>query len=457
MTDTRPNRGPKARRPAKPSRTPGLGARRAATALLASVLQQRMALDDALTAEQGMNGTLARLDPRDRGFARTIAATALRRHGQIADILGNFLDKPLPEKSGIAPFVLHGALAELLFLDVAPHATVSACVALAKADKNARHFAGLINAVLRRTTREGAALRDAQDATALNTPEWLMQSWSDTYGAETAAAIATAHLTEAPLDLSVKSDAAGWAEKLKGEVLPTGSVRLRDGGRVDMLEGFAEGAWWVQDAAAALPAHLFGDVAGQHVIDLCAAPGGKTLELAAAGAMVTAVDRSAKRLVRVTHNLKRMSLKADIVTADATTWTPPEDMPPAPFVLLDAPCSATGTIRRHPDIPLLKSTGDVVRMTNLQAALLEKAAELTAPGGTLIYCTCSLQPQEGEQQIERFLAENPQFCRKVITQDELPGLADAITPQGDMRTLPTFWGDKGGMDGFFAARLIRAI
>ena len=457
MTDTRPNRGPRTGRPAKPSRTPGLGARRAATALLASVLQQHMALDDALSAEQSLNGTLARLEPRDRGFARTIAATALRRHGQITDILTSFLDKPLPEKSGIAPQILQAALAELLFLDVAPHATVSASVALAKADRNARHFAGLINAVLRRTTREGAALRDAQDATALNTPDWLMQSWREAYGADTAAAIATAHLTEAPLDLSVKSDAAGWAEKLGGEVLPTGSVRLRDGGRVDMLEGFGEGEWWVQDAAAALPARLFGDVAGKHVIDLCAAPGGKTLELASAGARVTAVDRSAKRLVRVSHNLKRMGLKADIITADATAWTPPADMAPASCVLLDAPCSATGTIRRHPDIPLLKSTGDIAKMVTLQAALLEKAADLTAPGGTLIYCTCSLQPPEGAQQIERFLAAHPQFSRDPIRAEELPGLADAVTPQGDMRTLPTFWGDKGGMDGFFAARLIRAI
>ena len=251
MNTPRPKNKARPKRP-NANKTPGLGARRASAALLAAVMTEGRPLDEALATEQDVNGTLARLDPRDRGFARTIAATALRRQGQITDILTHFLDKPLPEKSGIAPQILYGAIAELLFLDVAPHATVSACVALAKTDKNARHFSGLLNAVLRRASREGAELRDAQDAVTLNTPEWLLTSWRGTYGEETASAIATAHLTEAPLDLSVKSDASGWAEKLKGTVLPTGSVRLTEGGRVDTLEGYKDGEWWVQDAAAAL-------------------------------------------------------------------------------------------------------------------------------------------------------------------------------------------------------------
>ena len=444
--------GPR-RKPA--DRTPGLGARRAAVAVLTAVLKERQSLDDALTAEQEVNGTLSRLAPRDRGFARMIAATTLRRHGQITDILGQFLDKPLPEKSGNAPFVLMAAAAELLFLEVAPHATVSACVALAKSDKNARHFAGLINAILRRISTEGPALRDAQDATALNTPAWMLESWTSAYGEETARAIAAAHLTEAPLDLSVLSEAEGWAERLSGTVLPTGSVRLTEGGRVDQLDGFKEGQWWVQDAAAALPARLFGDVAGKQVLDLCAAPGGKTLELAAAGADVTALDRSARRLVRVTHNLKRMQLTARVITADALTWKPDEAAAPAPFVLLDAPCSATGTIRRHPDIPVLKRPGDLAKLVEQQEKLLERAASLTAPGGLLIYCTCSLEPQEGERQIEKFLATHPDFARAPLSPDDLPGLPEAITAKGDMRTLPTFWADRGGMDGFFAARLKR--
>lgn len=438
------------------NRTPGLTARRASTALLSAVLQDGQSLDDALVTEQEMNGTLARLDPRDRGFARLIAATALRRYGQINDILSHFLDKPLPEKSGTAPYILAGAIAELMFLDVPPHATVSACVALAKTDKNARHFAGLLNAVLRRASREGAAIRDAQDAVTLNTPAWMLEGWTSAYGEETARAIATAHLVEAPLDLSVKSDPQGWAEKLSGDVLPTGSVRLREGGRVDNLEGFRDGEWWVQDAAAALPARLFGDVTGQKVLDMCAAPGGKTLELATAGAQVVALDRSARRLVRVTHNLKRMKLEARVIAADALTWQPDDAAAPAPFVLVDAPCSATGTIRRHPDIPHLKGTGDLAKLVAQQAKLLEKAGEFTLPGGTLIYCTCSLEPREGEQQIEAFLAANPDFARKPLTTDDLPGLPDAITDLGDLRTLPTFWADKGGMDGFFAARLVRA-
>jgi len=459
MNTPRSQNRPKSRRP-NAKKTPGLGARRASAALLTAVLNDGRPLDEALLTEQDVNGTLARLDPRDRGFARTIAATALRRHGQITDILTHFLDKPLPEKSGIARQILHGALAELLFLDVAPHATVSACVALAKTDKNARHFAGLLNAVLRRASREGAALRDAQDAIALNTPDWLLDSWREAYGNETATAIAAAHLLEAPLDLSVKSDPEAWAEKLNSTVLPTGSVRLKDGGRVDTLEGFKEGEWWVQDAAAALPARLFGDVTGAKVLDMCAAPGGKTLELAAAGAEVTALDRSAKRLVRVTQNLKRTKLKAKVVTANALTWVPDNDDKTFTHVLVDAPCSATGTIRRHPDIPHLKSTGDLAKLVAQQEKLLTKAAELTAPGGTLIYCTCSLQPIEGEQQIEKFLAANPSFERATITSEELPGLEEAVTPLGDMRTLPTFWSGNdayaGGMDGFFAARLKRA-
>lgn len=449
-------RKPDGRKPSrrKPTdRTPGIGARRAAVALLAAVLKDRQSLDDALAAEQDVNGTLARLAPRDRGFARLIAATTLRRHGQITDILGKFLDKPLPEKSGVAPFVMMAAAAELLFLDVPPHATVSACVALAKTDKNARHFAGLLNAILRRLSTEGAALRDAQDAIALNTPAWMLDGWIAAYGEDTARAIAAAHQIEAPLDLSVVGDAEGWAEKLSGTVLPTGSVRLTEGGRVDQLEGFKEGQWWVQDAAAALPARLFGDVAGQKVLDMCAAPGGKTLEMATAGAEVTALDRSAKRLVRVSHNLKRMKLKARVITADVLTWKADEEAAPAPFVLLDAPCSATGTIRRHPDIPVLKRPGDLAKLEEQQEKLLARAATLTAPGGLLIYCTCSLELQEGERQIERFLATHKDFARAPLTPEDLPGLPEAITPKGDMRTLPTFWPQTGGMDGFYAARL----
>ena len=455
MNTPRPKNGSRGRR-ANANKTPGLGARRAAAALLTAVLTDGRPLDEALAAEQDVNGTLARLDPRDRGFARTIAATALRRHGQISDILTHFLDKPLPEKSGIATPILHGAIAELLFLDVAPHATVSACVALAKTDKNARHFAGLLNAVLRRASREGPALRDAQDAVALNTPEWLLTSWRNAYGEETATAIANAHLAEAPLDLTVKSDAAGWADKLTGAVLPTGSIRLTEGGRVDTLDGYKDGEWWVQDAAAALPAKLFDNISGKRVLDVCAAPGGKTLELAAAGADVTALDRSAKRLVRVTHNLKRTKLAAKVVTANALTWEPDGDDKTFDHVLVDAPCSATGTIRRHPDIPHLKSTSDLAKLVSQQEKLLTKAAELTSPGGTLIYCTCSLQPQEGEQQIEKFLAANAGFERLPITPADLPGLEEAVTADGDMRTLPTFWAGEGGMDGFFAARLKRA-
>ncbi len=443
-------------RPPSPRRkqdAPGLPARDAAVAILDDVLTRKRALDDTLAEAMGPKGPLIRLEPRDRGFARAIAATTLRRLGQVDAVIDTFLDSPLPAKAGRTRQLLRAAAAELLFLGVGAHATVNAAVSLARADRNARHFAKLVNAILRRVAEQGPALRDAQDAPRLDTPDWLWDGWTSAYGEETASAIATAHLAEPPLDFSVKSDPARWAETLGGTVLPTGSVRLADAGRVEDLEGFAEGAWWVQDAAAALPAKLLGNVEGQRVLDLCAAPGGKTAELAAKGARVTAVDRSAPRLKRVTENLARLGLSAEIVTADATQWRPPE---PAPFVLLDAPCSATGTIRRHPDIPHLKGPGDVAKLAALQARLLTAAVEMTAPGGTLVYCTCSLEPAEGEAQIEKLLASGAPVARKPITADEIGGLAEAVTPAGDLRTLPSFWPDLGGMDGFFAARLVRA-
>src|SRR5205823_2680327 len=257
------------------------------------------------------------------------------------------------------------------------------------------------------------------------------------YGADTARAIAIAHGQEPPLDLTVKADAESWAQRLRGHVLPTGSVRTAAQGQVSLLPGYHEGAWWVQDAAAALPARLFGDIAGKHVADLCAAPGGKTAQLSAAGARVTAVDRSANRLVRVRENLARLGLHADMIAADVTEW----QGGPFDAVLVDAPCSSTGTIRRHPDVGWLKSETDPAQLIGLQHRLLDRAVAIARPGGIIVYCVCSLEPEEGEQQIDALLARETGVRRKPIAAGEVPGIADFLKPNGDLRTLPSHWSD----------------
>jgi 16S rRNA (cytosine967-C5)-methyltransferase len=260
---------------------------------------------------------------------------------------------------------------------------------------------------------------------------------------------------EPALDLSVKQDAASWAERLRGRVLPNGTVRMLAQGAVTLLPGFREGAWWVQDAAAALPATLLGDVRGLRVADLCAAPGGKTAQLAFAGARVTAVDRSAQRLTRLRENFTRLGLAIETVAADALEW----QSEPFDAVLLDAPCSSTGTIRRHPDVPWIKGEADLAALTSLQTRLLDRAVELTRPGGTLVYCVCSLEPEEGEDQIAALLARDTRVSRKPIAPADVAGVAEFISAAGDLRTLPTHWPDSeprwGGLDGFYGSRLLR--
>jgi 16S rRNA (cytosine967-C5)-methyltransferase len=345
--------------------------------------------------------------------------------------------------------------AQILFLDVPDHAAVDLSVRLVQADRRAAKYPGLINAVLRRITREGPELLKTLDAASLDTPPWLLARWRQTYGDETARDIAIAHGHEPPLDLTVKSDAESWAARLRGRVLPTGSIRTATQGLISLLPGFTDGVWWVQDAAAALPARLFGEIAGKSVADLCAAPGGKTAQLAQAGALVTAVDRSASRLARVRENLARLGLTAETVVADATEW----QAGPFDAVLIDAPCSSTGTIRRHPDVGWLKNELDLAQLTGLQRRLLDHAVSLTRPGGRIVYCTCSLEPEEGEQQIEALLAREPALRRITVNAGEIDGIADFVTPAGDLRTLPSHWPDPdarmSGLDGFFAARLER--
>ncbi len=425
----------------------GLAARSAAASLLAGVLDRRQPLDALLDSDRAF----AALADRDRRLARAIASTALRRHGEVHALLDRLIEKK-PPRSRDFFHVLETAVTQVLFMEVADHASVSIAIDQISADPKTRHLKGLANAVLRRIARERDALLAYIDSARLDAPEWLWDRWCAAYGEDTARAIAEAHLREPPLDISVKGDPAGWAQKLGGSLTATGSVRLADAGPVEALAGFGDGAWWVQDMAAALPARLLGDVTDKRVADLCAAPGGKTAELAAAGARVTAVDISANRLKRLAANLARLSLSAEIVTADIFAWQPAE---PFDAVLIDAPCSSTGTIRRHPDIAWLKTPEDIAALAEVQARMIDRAASLLKPGGTLIYCTCSLEPEEGEAQLAGARARNG-LTPWPVAAEEIGGLAAAVAPAGTLRTLPCHDAGRGvppGMDGFFVMRL----
>lgn len=418
-----------------------------ALATLHSVFVNERPLGEALDATPR-----AKIEARDIGFARAIAMTVLRRLGQIDAVLANFLREPLPVRSGPAEIILRMAAAEMLFLNVAPHAAVSSAVELANGDSRARHFKGLINAVARRVATEGQSMLTSLDAERLNTPSWAWDAWSKAYGEVTARAIAAAHLSEPPLDITAKAEAKAWAERLEAELLPTGTLRRKAGGRIEDLPGYGDGAWWIQDAGSTLPALLLGDVRGRSVIDLCAAPGGKTAQLAAAGASVIAVDHAAERLERLRENLRRLKLEAWTETADVADWRPATL---ADAVLLDAPCTATGTARRHPDVLWRKDASDVLAQAQIQNRLIAAAARMARPGGLLVYCVCSLAQEEGEGVVGAFLESNPDFERCPIAPVELGGEAQFITPLGDLRTLPCHWPERGGIDGFYAARLRR--
>ncbi|RDD63138.1 16S rRNA (cytosine(967)-C(5))-methyltransferase RsmB [Ferruginivarius sediminum] len=432
--------------PDTPNRSAGRESRRAAFEWIRRILRQGETLEDAGAAIPRLRD----LQPRDRAFARLLTTTVLRRVGQLDNAIARCLDRPLKGKLNAVQDLLRLGAAQVLFLDVPAHAAVGETVALATGVRVGPHQ-GLLNAVLRRLVREREAILADQDAERRNTPRWLWQAWCETYGEETARAIAAQHLQEPPLDISVKADREAWAERLEAEILPTGTLRLPPGsGDVRRLPGYGDGAWWVQDAAAALPARLLGDVSGRHILDLCAAPGGKTAQLAAAGATVLAVDRSKQRLQQLGENLNRLSLAAATVAADLTEWTPPQ---PAEAILLDAPCTATGTLRRHPDIARLKRPEDVPSMAAVQRDLLAAAAQMLAPGGTLVYAVCSLQPAEGSEQVDVLLQSRNDLERVPVRPEEIGGLSEAITPAGDLRTLPCHLGERGGMDGFYACRL----
>jgi 16S rRNA (cytosine967-C5)-methyltransferase len=406
--------------------------RESAFDLLKTVLEKHRSLEEALDA-------LPAQQPRDRAAAHRLAASVLRRMGTLDAVLEPFMRREPPDP---VRNVLRIGAAGLLFLETPGHAAVATAVALART-RGLAPFAGLVNAVLRKVATVGPAALAELDSPRLDTPSWLWSAWGPA-----ARAIATAHQTEAPLDLTLKP---GTEPPEGGALLPTGSVRFPAGTRVGDIPGFEAGALWVQDAAAALPARLLDAQPGERVADLCAAPGGKTGQLAAAGAAVTAIERDSERAARLAANLRHWGLHADVITADATVWTPP-----APFdaVLLDAPCSATGTIRRHPDVARLKRPRDVESLSKTQDALLDAAASMLRPGGRLIYAVCSLQPEEGAPRIAEVVRKG-RLRHDPFRPDELAALPEALTQEGFLRTHPGIWPDRGGMDGFFAARLIR--
>jgi 16S rRNA (cytosine967-C5)-methyltransferase len=459
-----------------------LTARLAAAELLVAVMDHGRPLEDALEETPRFNA----LEGRDRAFARALVTAGLRRLGGINTVLARFLERPLPQNATLARALLHIGATQLLVLNTPAHAAVGETVEAANSQREARGFAKLMNAVLRRVSREGADILAALPPGA-DLPPWLYTRWRATYG-EDAPRIAQALLQEPPLDLTVKADAASWAAKLAATLTPTGSVRLpsprgegagggenlgagngsRDtrqqqritpppnplpsrGGGVEQLPGFADGAWWIQDAAAALPARMLGDVRGKRILDLCAAPGGKTLQLAAAGARVTAVDKSATRLERLKQNLARTRLEADVICADALTFRADE---PFDAVLLDAPCTSTGTLRRHPDVAWLRRPTDVRTLADLQSRLVAAAADVLKPGAPLVYAVCSLEPEEGPGVVAEALQNG--WRRQPLKLGDIPGADVFLSADGDLRTHPAHWPEIGGLDGFYAARLARA-
>lgn len=435
------------------SRSEALSARLVALALLSEVLDKRTPLDQALDSSSAFR----LLAGRDRAFTRMLVATTLRRLGQIDHLIIGMSERGEAPSPPVIHHILRLGVTQLFFMDVPVYAAVDTSVRMVE-EKNLPRLKGFVNAIMRRLDREGAELVAAQDEVMLNIPAWLRELWIRDYGIDEAEALAHAVLQEAPLDITIKDPGLikYWAEQLEAQILPTGSLRRAAGGMVTDLPGYREGQWWVQDLSASLPVKLLGNVAGKNVIDMCAAPGGKTAQLAARGAHVTALDRSAGRLRRLSENMERLKLaeNVQVVAADATEWKSPF---PVDFILLDAPCSATGTIRRHPDVMSLKRPQDIDALAGLQARLLEHATSMLDHHGVLIYCTCSLQKDEGERRIEEFLRHHPGMVRYPILPQEVSGLENSLSPVGDLRILPHHSGTghdiQGGMDGFYICRL----
>ncbi|WP_311030895.1 RsmB/NOP family class I SAM-dependent RNA methyltransferase [Mesorhizobium koreense] len=435
---------------------PGLAVRKTAARLLSAIIDAHTSLD-GLTDAAGGHPQYRALDVRDRALVRAVLTTALRFRVTIEKLIERELDRPLPGNAHALSHILHVAAAQILFLDIPDSAAVDLAVSHAKGDPRTARFGGLVNGVLRALARSKDKALPEMLAATEDAPDWFRERLVAAYGEENAAAILAAHRVEAPTDFTVRADPEKWARRIGGIVLPTGTVRVeRLAAPVPELPGYGDGAWWVQDAAASLPARLLGDVSGARVADLCAAPGGKTAQLVSAGARVTAVDISSSRLKRLAVNLGRLGLEAQIVTADLMKYEPAR---PFDAVLLDAPCSSTGTVRRHPDVPWTKTPADIEKLAEVQFRLLGRAVELVRPGGRVVFSNCSLDPAEGEVLLERFLAGTEGVRLDPIRLGEAAGIDPFITARGTLRTTPAEL-DLGtpalsGMDGFFAARLFR--
>jgi 16S rRNA (cytosine967-C5)-methyltransferase len=417
----------------------GLSARRAALDLFKAALARRGGAEEALE-HKGFSG----LEPRERAFAHALAMVVLRRRGQIDALIRARLQKPTPDE---VIDLLRLGLAQLLFMEVPSHAAVATTVELAAAGRSTRPFKGLVNAVLRGVGRDGPP---ADDAEAL-APAWLFARWRAAYGEEDARAMAAMIAAEPLTDLTLRhpDDLGPLAEMLEGEMLPGGTLRTASRGDLTEWPGYAEGRWWVQDASAAVPARLLHVQPGEDAVDLCAAPGGKTMQLAAAGARVVALDRSAPRLKRLEQNFARVKLEAETIAAPAEAWDDPRRFD---AVLLDAPCTSTGAFRRHPDALWATQPPDIAKLAQVQARLLDAAAGRLKPGGRLVYCTCSLEPEEGEAQVEAVLARRKDLRLDPIAAGEGGAPEASLTPRGTLRILPHHL--AGGTDGFFAARFV---
>ena len=441
----------KPKRSRRPGRTPGSrrAARAVALGLLRGVLHGGRTLDLLFETDEG----LRELDGRDRGLARMMALTCLRRLGALDLMIAQCLDRPPPPKARAAMDLTRLGLTQILYMDIPDHAAVDETVSLAQSI-GAGPYKSMINAILRRATRERDSLLDLAAQPGACLPPWLFRRWRKTFGLQRAGAIAAALPKPAPLDISVKGDLQTWSRRLDARILPTGSLRLKATGNVTDLEGFADGAWWVQDAAAAIPPRLFGDPRGRTVIDLCAAPGGKTASLAAQGAKVVAVDRSESRMKRLRENMDRLGLDVESDIVDGGDFVRGEKVD---GVLVDAPCSATGTLRRHPDAAWLKKPRDIERLVRTQTRLIARGASLLKPGGLLIYCVCSLEPEEGAERVRAALADSSLgLARHPVASGDLPGIESFLTNEGHIMTLPSFWPEIGGLDGFFAARFVKS-
>ncbi len=435
----------------------GYDARRVASRLLGLVVDEGHSLAALCDGATGNAGFRA-LNAKDRAMVRAIVMTALRYRGAINAVMKKMMDRPEPKRARDLSHNLHIAAAQILFMELPDSAAVNLSVAIIASNRLTQRFKGFANAVLRRIGREKEELIAKTIPQAAVLPQWLRKQIRTDFGKQNLENIEKMILLEPYLDISLLdlSQIDQWQKRLAATRLKTGSLRLTSQDPVQKLDGFGEGAWWVQNAAAAIPARLLGDVSGASVADLCAAPGGKSAQLASAGAQVTVVDNTQSRLDRLIENFERLELEADVVCADILEWQPVAQFD---HVLLDAPCSSTGTFRRHPDVMWSKSLEEVTNLAKLQIQMLNKAIEITKPGGTIVFATCSIAKTEGENVFAHVLKHNSEVeCAKISPQ-EVGGMDELINGQGAVRCLPHHMEldpvRLGGLDGFFAGRLIK--